>query len=242
MHWKLKFSHLFFQCHKTRSLSRNRVLAWQLLTAKLDLLYNGKDSTIAQEVAKKKKLKANYARKRRMKEMAHKTDESCSTTERWGLPPPQGGTPLYLLYRDLPLDRVWFSEIPVLNRIYNSYNSCVCVLNRVFIAWTSGRVLLSRVAWACARQNIKYMSEHGIIFKALYWYLRSSLEQGPKSKWIFLNRGLPIHVNSDVLHFCPCHNYTVESWIQHSRQHWYRELLSKEMILDVWIWHYNFIS
>ena len=26
------------------------------------------------------------------------------------------------------------------------------------------------------------------MFKALYWYLRSSLERGPKSKWIFLNR------------------------------------------------------
>ena len=55
----------------------------------------------------------------------------------------RGGTPLYLLYRDVPLDRVRFSGIPVLNRVYNSR---VCVLNRVFIPLTSRRVLLSRVA------------------------------------------------------------------------------------------------
>ena len=91
-----------------------------------------------------------------------------------------GGTPLYLLYGDVSLDRVWFSGIPVLNRVYNSR---VCVLNRVFVPWTSGRVLLSRVAWARARQNIRHVSEHGVVFKALY-----CLEQGPKSKWIFLNR------------------------------------------------------
>ena len=35
---------------------------------------------------------------------------------------------LYFLYGDVPLDRVWFSGIPVLNRVYNSR---VCVLNRV---------------------------------------------------------------------------------------------------------------
>ena len=96
-----------------------------------------------------------------------------------------GDTPLYLLYRDVPLDRVWFLGIPVLNRVYNS---CVCVLNRVFIPWTSSRVLLSRVARARARQNIKHVSEHGMMFKALFLYFRSSLEQGPKSKQIVLNR------------------------------------------------------
>ena len=37
---------------------------------------------------------------------------------------------VYLLYGDVPLDRVWFSGIPGSNRVYNS---CVCVLNRVFI-------------------------------------------------------------------------------------------------------------
>ena len=60
--------------------------------------------------------------------------------------------------------RVWFSGIPVFNRVYNSR---VCVLNRVFISWISS------------------MSPHGVMFKALYWYLRFSLEQGPKSKRIF---------------------------------------------------------
>ena len=94
-----------------------------------------------------------------------------------------GGTPLYLLYGDVPLDRVWFSGIPVLNRVYNSR---VCVLNRVFIPQTSSRVRV-RVR-ARVRQNIKHVSEHGVKFKALYWYLRSSLEQGPKSKWTILNR------------------------------------------------------
>ena len=54
--------------------------------------------------------------------------------------------------------------------------------------WLSSRVLLSRVAWACACQNIKYVSEHGVVFKALYWPLRPSLEQGPKSRRIVLNR------------------------------------------------------
>ena len=60
-----------------------------------------------------------------------------------------GGTPLYLLYGDVPLDRVWFSGIPVLNRVYNSR---FCILDRVFIPWTSGRVLLSRVARASSHK------------------------------------------------------------------------------------------
>ena len=50
--------------------------------------------------------------------------------------PGVGGTPLHLLCRDVPQDRVWFSGI----------NLHVCVLNRVFIPWTSSRVLLIRVA------------------------------------------------------------------------------------------------
>lgn len=62
------FPCLVLQCHKTRSLSRNRQLARQLLLEKLDVLYNGKESIIAKEIAKKRKLKANYARKRRIKE------------------------------------------------------------------------------------------------------------------------------------------------------------------------------
>ena len=36
-----------------------------------------------------------------------------------------GCTPLFFLYRDVPLDRVWFSEIPVSNRAYNLH---VCIL------------------------------------------------------------------------------------------------------------------
>ena len=68
----------------------------------------------------------------------------------------------------MPLDRVWFSGIPVLNRIYNLR---VCFLNRVFIPWTSSQVR-ARVQ-ARARQNIKHVSEHGVKFKALIFEVQS---------------------------------------------------------------------
>ena len=32
---------------------------------------------------------------------------------------PGGGTPLFGLYGDVPLDRVWFFGLAVLNRVYN---------------------------------------------------------------------------------------------------------------------------
>ena len=32
---------------------------------------------------------------------------------------PGGGTPLFGLYGDVPLDEVWFSGLTVLNRVYN---------------------------------------------------------------------------------------------------------------------------
>ena len=32
---------------------------------------------------------------------------------------PRGGTPLFGLYGDLPLDRVWFFGLAVLNTVYN---------------------------------------------------------------------------------------------------------------------------
>ena len=35
-----------------------------------------------------------------------------------------GGTPLFGLYGDVPLDRVWFFGFAVLNRVYNL--TCVC--------------------------------------------------------------------------------------------------------------------
>ena len=37
---------------------------------------------------------------------------------------PRGGTPLFGLYRDVPLDRVWFFGLTVLNRVYNL--TCLC--------------------------------------------------------------------------------------------------------------------
>ena len=64
------FRFFFLQCHESRSLARNRVIAREILRQKLDFLYNGKESELAQAVAKKKKKKANYARKRRLREEA----------------------------------------------------------------------------------------------------------------------------------------------------------------------------
>ena len=37
---------------------------------------------------------------------------------------PGGGTPLFGLYGDVPLDRVWFFGLAVLNRVYNL--TCLC--------------------------------------------------------------------------------------------------------------------
>ena len=36
-----------------------------------------------------------------------------------------GGTPLFGLYGDVPLDRVWFFGLAVLNRVYNL--TCLCL-------------------------------------------------------------------------------------------------------------------
>ena len=38
--------------------------------------------------------------------------------------PGGGGTPLFGLYGDVPLDRVWFFGLAVLNRVYNL--TCLC--------------------------------------------------------------------------------------------------------------------
>ena len=35
-----------------------------------------------------------------------------------------GGTPLYGLYGDVPLDRVWFLASSALNRVYNFMQTC----------------------------------------------------------------------------------------------------------------------
>ena len=35
-----------------------------------------------------------------------------------------GGTPLYGLYGDVPLDRVWFLASSALNRVYNFMRTC----------------------------------------------------------------------------------------------------------------------
>ena len=41
-----------------------------------------------------------------------------SLPEGWG--GGEVGTPLFGLYGDMPLDRVWFISLSVLNRVYNS--------------------------------------------------------------------------------------------------------------------------
>ncbi|KAJ7374046.1 hypothetical protein OS493_009376 [Desmophyllum pertusum] len=61
---------IIIKCHESRSLARNRVLARELMKQKLDFHYNGKESTVGQEIAKIKKRKASYARKRRKREEA----------------------------------------------------------------------------------------------------------------------------------------------------------------------------
>lgn len=60
-----------FQCHESRSLARNRVIAREILKEKLDLLYNEKDSVVAKNIAKIRKRKAQYARKRRQQGEAY---------------------------------------------------------------------------------------------------------------------------------------------------------------------------
>lgn len=70
VHLKHKPTGIIIKCHESRSLARNRVIAREILRQKLDFLYNGKESELAQAVAKKKKKKANYARKRRLREEA----------------------------------------------------------------------------------------------------------------------------------------------------------------------------
>lgn len=61
---------IVIKCHESRSLARNRVIARELLKQKLDFLYNGKESAVGKAIAKIKKRKASYARKRRKREQA----------------------------------------------------------------------------------------------------------------------------------------------------------------------------
>ena len=60
-----------FQCHESRLLARNRVIAREILKEKLDLLYNEKDSVVAKNIAKIRKRKAQYVRKRRQQGEAY---------------------------------------------------------------------------------------------------------------------------------------------------------------------------
>ena len=55
------------KCHQTRYLERNRTLAREILKEKLDYHYNGKDSKIAKNWERIRKRKADYVRKRNIK-------------------------------------------------------------------------------------------------------------------------------------------------------------------------------
>ena len=55
------------KCHHTRYLERNRTLAREILKEKLDYHYNGKDSKIAKNWERIRKRKADYVRKRNIK-------------------------------------------------------------------------------------------------------------------------------------------------------------------------------
>lgn len=61
---------IIVKCHESRSLTKNRLIARELLKQKLDFLYNGKESAVGRAIAKIKKRKASYARKRRKREEA----------------------------------------------------------------------------------------------------------------------------------------------------------------------------
>ena len=47
----------------------------------------------------------------------------------------EGGIPLYGLYGDMPLDRVWLFDSSALNRVYNF--KPVCPNQRLDLSWTS---------------------------------------------------------------------------------------------------------
>ena len=116
--------------------------------------------------------------------------------------PPGGGTPLYLPYGDIPLDRVWFSGIPVSNR--------VCII-RVFVSWTGylfpglpGKSLLSRVAQARVHWNIKacVRAWHNVQSTLLILEVQSwtgsqtktnILEQGIIFSWLLSQKGSGFH-------------------------------------------------
>ena len=55
------------KCHQTRYLERNRTLAREILKEKLDYHYNGKDSKLAKNWERIRKRKADYVRKRNIK-------------------------------------------------------------------------------------------------------------------------------------------------------------------------------
>ncbi len=57
------------QCQEQRSLSQNRKIARRLLTDKLDVLLNGKDSKVGRKIAKAKK-QSNRRRRRRAAKQA----------------------------------------------------------------------------------------------------------------------------------------------------------------------------
>ena len=61
---------IVIQCHETRSLERNRVIARSRLLEKLRSLYKPEDSQAEKVKKEKQKRKQHYDRKRKLKELA----------------------------------------------------------------------------------------------------------------------------------------------------------------------------
>ena len=66
--------------------------------------------------------------------------------------------------------------------------TCLCLEQGIYCLDFRASPLEYGCMSPCASKHYSTLSEHDVMFKALYWYLRSSLEQGPKSKRISLNR------------------------------------------------------
>ena len=161
-----------------------------------------------------------------------------------------GGYSATLLYRDVPLDRVWFSVIPVLNRVCNLH---VCVLNRVFIPWTSRRVILSRIA--CNRVRVKTLEScvgawHNVQILILMFGVQSwtgfqiktnILEQGIINGPLNTLQSTPLgftHENKPVEMFFYCKlakSQEIFAVLHEKRDWWKKQVLSVTFLQSDWL-------
>ena len=68
---------------------------------------------------------------------------------------PGGGTPLFGLYGDVPLDRVWFFGLAVLNRVYNL--TCLCPKEGKNLSYT-GYGITSRETLTQTASSLSFLS------------------------------------------------------------------------------------